>query len=350
MSVATPPHIPVLFNQVFELLEPEPGDFVVDCTLGMSGHARELVERIGPTGRLLGFDLDPQHIAEARVTLGGMPLDSLELRQESFSALGGLVESGKVPPVDRLLADLGFASSQMDDHERGLSFSHDGPLDMRLGPDVGPSAADLVNTLDEQELAGLIHRFGEERRARPIARAIIHARSQQPIQTTGQLADLVRQVFGLRPGQPMFTRRGRIDPATRTFMALRIAVNQELEHLDRLLRDMPAIMAPGGRVAIISFHSLEDRPVKQAMRSWSDQGWGRRITRKPVVADERERCENPRSRSAKLRVFAFESAREARCPDRNTMERFGARGGDWIGERPEDPAADPYRPQRKRRR
>jgi 16S rRNA (cytosine1402-N4)-methyltransferase len=201
--------------------------------------------------------------------------------------------------VDLLLADLGFASTQMADPSRGFSFSREGPLDMRLDPDLPQSAADLVNGLPKRELADLIYRLGQERLSRRVAEKIVAARADAPIQTTAELARLVRSAYGPRG------RSQRIDPATRTFMALRIAVNRELEALEKLLADLPALMRPQGVAAIISFHSLEDRPVKLAFREYAQAGRAVLLTKKPRTASEMEVRENPRSRSAKLRALRW---------------------------------------------
>lgn len=308
-------HIPVLFDEVFSYLTPSGGEVAVDCTVGLGGHAAEIAARVGPSGRIIGFDLDPANLASTADRLQAVAVGRVDLVESSYSTLGRRVRAGEFPVVDCLLADLGFASNQMDDPERGFSFMYSGPLDMRLGPSVGPSARALVNEWDEEVLAEVIAEFGEERRARPIARAIVRARREHPIETTAELAEVVRGVFGIRPGRQPRLGRGKIDPATRTFMALRIAVNHELDHLQELLADLPEVMGPGGRVVMISFHSLEDRPIKQAMRFWEQAGWGRRLSRRVVVADEAERCDNPRSRSAKLRAFVFESPISERRAD-----------------------------------
>ena len=205
----------------------------------------------------------------------------------------------EVERVDGLLADLGFASNQMDDAGRGFTFQSDGPLDMRLDPTAGLPASELVNSLPERELADLIYGFGEERMSRRVARILVAERQRQPIETTGRLADLVRRAYG-RAAQ-----RSRMHPATRTFMALRIAVNGELEALDTLLETLPRLLRPGGRAAVISFHSLEDRRVKRRFLKLQQDGLAKRLTRKPLTADEPELAANPRSRSAKLRAVRW---------------------------------------------
>lgn len=289
-------HVPVLLDAVLGLLDPQAGQTCVDGTLGRGGHAAAIIPRLGPGGTYLGLDMDPGNADYARQRLAPIAAEAgvtLNIHHRNFVALRSLLDR----PVDLVLADLGFASTQMDDATRGLTFSaEDAPLDMRLDPTLPTTAADLVNTLPPNELANLLYELGEERLSRRIARKIAEARENRPIQKAGELARLVRRAYGPQAGA------SRIDPATRTFMALRIAVNAELEALDRLLEDLPSVLKPGGRVAIISFHSLEDRRVKQALQRWDRSGVMRPLTRKPVVAEEAEVAANPRSRSAKLRA------------------------------------------------
>lgn len=297
-----PGHAPVLLNEVLHFLDLErdrPGLRVLDCTLGRGGHAAHIIPRIGPGGHYVGLDLDPGNIGYSEDRL--MPIAKragvqLHLRQTSFAAAAGVLDSLLgIDAFDAVLADLGFASNQVDDPARGLSFKQDGPLDMRLDPAGPTTAADLVNRLSEKDLANVIYRFGEERLSRRIARKIVQAREDRPISSTTELAELCRRAYGPR-------NTGRIDPATRTFQALRIAVNGELDALDTLLRRLPGIVAGEGRVGIISFHSLEDRPVKRAFLEAEQNGVFERVTRKPITASPQEQADNPRSRSAKLRV------------------------------------------------
>jgi 16S rRNA (cytosine1402-N4)-methyltransferase len=286
-----PRHVPVLPAEVLEQLAPAPGQTVVDATVGAGGHSRLLAERLGPGGRLIGLDQDPAMLDLARPRLEGLPVT---LVRANFDRLPEVLAELGIPAVDGVLADLGVCSDQLDMVERGLSFQQPGPLDMRLDPAGGEPASDLLRRLGERDLADLIWRFGEERFSRRIARRIVETRKREPLETTDQLADLVRRCVP-RP-------RGRwspIDPATRVFQALRIAVNDELGALDRLLAALPACVQPGGRVVIISFHSLEDRRVKQAFR---DRERWEALTRKPVQAGAEEVCANPRARSAKLRA------------------------------------------------
>ena len=298
-------HVPVLLDAVVELLEPRPGGVVVDATLGRGGHARAMLPAMGPGGTLVGLDRDPGQLAAAGEGLEEAAKRhdvTLERVHADFADTRNVLDRMDLQ-ADRVLADLGFASNQVDDAQRGLSFQREGPLDMRLDPTRGPTAAELVAKLGEKELADLLYELGEERLSRRIARKIVERRATEPIQSTRQLASLVRTAYGSHG------RGQRIDPATRTFQALRIAVNDELASLDRLLRDLPAMVSPQARVGVISFHSLEDRRVKRAFAEWEQRGRGKRVTRKPVTADAAESRDNPRSRSAKLRVFAFAASR-----------------------------------------
>jgi 16S rRNA (cytosine1402-N4)-methyltransferase len=286
-----PRHLPVLPEKVLAFLAPAPGAFIVDATVGAGGHARLIAERIAPGGRLVGLDQDPAMLGLARPRLTGLPATLLHA---NFDRLREALDELDIAAVDGVLADLGFCSDQMDDPERGLSFSQPGPLDMRLDPTRGEPASALLRRLNERDLADMIYQYGEERFSRRIARRIVEARRTRPLETTEQLAELVRRCVPRPKG-----RRPAIDPATRTFQALRIAVNDELGALDRLLEQLPRCLKPGGRAVLISFHSLEDRRVKTAFR---DQTLWEVLTRKPVQASEEEVQSNPRARSAKLRA------------------------------------------------
>jgi 16S rRNA (cytosine1402-N4)-methyltransferase len=296
MSPEPARHVPVLPREIVTLLDPRSGETWVDSTVGAGGHTRLLAERIGPTGRVIGLDQDPTMLERARGRLDGMPVT---LVHANFDQLVGALNSVGLTQIDGLLADLGFATDQMDAADRGLSFQQDGPLDMRLDPTAGETAADLVARLSEYDLARIFYEYGEERHSRRVARKIVETRKHTPIRTTGQLADLVRSCVPREKGR-------HFDPATRVFQALRIAVNDELGSLERLLAQLPRVVKPGGRVGIISFHSLEDRRVK---RAFQDRSAWEAVTKKPVQAGEDEVCDNPRSRSAKLRV-----ARRLTCP------------------------------------
>lgn len=282
-------HVSVMADEVLRLLEPRPGQTVVDCTVGAGGHARLLAERIVPGGRLIGLDQDPTMLELARTRLPGLPVT---LVHRNFEDLPSVLQELQLGPVDAVLADLGFSSDQLANPERGLSFQRDGPLDMRLDPTRGEPASALVRRLHERDLADLFWQYGEERHSRRIARKIVEARQETAITTTGQLADLVRSCVPRSRNHP-------IDPATRVFQALRIAVNDELGALERFLVVLPECLKPGGRAAVISFHSLEDRLVKRAFRE--KEVW-QELTRKPLTASDEEARTNPRARSAKLRV------------------------------------------------
>jgi 16S rRNA (cytosine1402-N4)-methyltransferase len=291
LSEPSPRHVAVLPREVVELLAPAPGQVFVDATVGAGGHSRLLAERLGPTGRLIGLDQDADMLELARPRLAGLPVT---LVHSNFDRLPRVLRELAVETVDGILADLGVCSDQLDQAARGLSFQQPGPLDMRLDARQGETAADLLRRLNERDLADLIWTYGEERFSRRIARKIVETRKRAPLETTEQLAALVRQCV------PRARGRGHpIDPATRVFQALRIAVNDELAALERLLEALPRCLRPGGRAAVISFHSLEDRRVKQTFRNravWQE------LTRKPVQAGEEEVRQNPRARSAKLRA------------------------------------------------
>ncbi|MDB5309518.1 MAG: rsmH 1 [Gemmataceae bacterium] len=282
-----PRHVPVLPAEVLRLLDPQPGQTWVDCTVGGGGHSRLIADRLGPTGKLIGLDQDPTMLDLARPRLAGLPVT---LVHANFDQLADVLRNLGGGPVDGVLADVGFASDQIERAARGFSFREDGPLDMRLDPTAGETAADLVNRVSEAGLADIFYEFGEERHSRRVARRIVERRAERPFETTADLADLVRRSV---------PRAGGIDPATRVFQALRIAVNDELGALDRLLAALPRVVTPGGKAGVISFHSLEDRRVKQAFRTaavWEP------VTKKPVEAAADEVARNPRARSAKLRV------------------------------------------------
>jgi 16S rRNA (cytosine1402-N4)-methyltransferase len=291
---SNPVHRPVLLEEVVSWLAPEGGSILVDGTVGGGGHASALAMLLGPDGRLIGLDRDPEMLALADRAVEGLPVT---LINASYADLGDVLDRLEIDGVDGILLDLGLSSDQLAWSHRGFSFAEDGPLDMRFDPRTRESAADLVNDLDEKELADLIFEYGEERHSRRIAKRIVEARRVEPIVTTARLAEVVRKGV---PG-----KWGAIDPATRTFQALRIAVNGELEMLDDFLANVAGHLNPGGKAAIISFHSLEDRRVKHSFRE--DPGLTV-LTRKPVTATDEELATNPRARSAKLRVAQ-------RCPD-----------------------------------
>jgi len=289
MSQFSVEHVPVLLGEVLQWLDPRPGQVIVDGTVGGGGHALAIAQRLGPTGKLIGLDLDPAALESAGARLTELPV---ELVHGNFAELPEILDQLGIAKVDGILLDLGMSSLQLADPTRGFSFSQDGPLDMRFDPSRGQPAWRLVNRLSAKTLAELIRRYGEERYSRRIAQAIVAHRQREPITTTAQLVQIIHGCVPRR-------QRERIDPATRTFQALRIAVNQELETLQRALHRLPECLAPGGRLAIISFHSLEDRLVKQAFAS--DERL-EVVTRRPIRPSPREILQNPRCRSAKLRV------------------------------------------------
>ena len=288
-------HAPVLLQEAIDFLAIRRGGTCIDATLGLAGHSYEIARRLGAPGRLIGFDKDPAALGIARRHLDRPPAElagdwpQIELVNESFREIGKHVAPQS---ADGLLADLGLSSMQLEDAARGFSFQAEGPLDMRMDPRSERTADQVVNRLDEQTLADVIYEFGEERRSRRIARAIVRSR---PIRTTKHLADVISAASRSMKSE-------RIHPATRTFQAIRIFVNRELEDLEALLESAPRVLKRGGRLVIISFHSLEDRRVKDALREGERRGLYRVLTKKPVTASAAEVGRNPRSRSAKLRA------------------------------------------------
>jgi 16S rRNA (cytosine1402-N4)-methyltransferase len=297
--VDAPAHEPVLAEAVLRHLAPAAGGLLVDCTVGLGGHAAQWLAAAGGDARLLGLDVDADSLAVAAQRLAAFG-GRVHLQRANFARVAEAMREAAESSANAILADLGVSSWQLARPQLGLSFALDGPLDMRLSPDAGKlTAARILARSSEGELAALFHSFGEQRLARRVARRIVAARRREGIQTTSQLARLV--VSSLPPA--MRRRRWRIHPATRIFLALRAAVNREMENLEQFLESAPPLLAPAGRLALISFHSLEDRRVKQAFRRWAGQGPYEVVTPKPIVADEQERRRNPRSRSAKLRVL-----------------------------------------------
>ena len=287
-------HVPVLTREVLQYLKPEGGGVFVDCTVGLGGHSRALLEA-GAT-RIIGLDRDLSALARARIALAAWG-DRVELVHADYRSIDRVLDDRQMPRIDGALADLGVSSSQLDDPGRGMSFQREGTLDMRMDQSTGDTAADLVARSTERELADVIHAFGEERFSRRIARAIVTARKKAPVDTTTRLAAIVRSAVPQRG-------YARIDPATRTFQALRIWVNRELEGLDRFLEMVARRLQAGARLVMISFHSLEDRIVKRTLRALerNTDVTLKVLTRKPVVADDDEVKRNPRARSAKLRA------------------------------------------------
>jgi len=305
-------HVPVLLKEAIDFLAVKRGGTYLDATVGMGGHSLEIARRLGAPGHLIGFDKDPAALAVAQKNLASVVGRQSLVVSESVSERpttndqrpdwpqitlihGSFAEAGeRVAPasLDGMMADLGVSSLQLNDSARGFSFQAEGPLDMRMNPVSGETAEQVVNHIDERELADVIYEFGEERRSRRIARAIVRSR---PIRTTKQLVEVVSAAA-------RSMKHERIHPATRTFQALRIFVNRELDDLKALLEAAPRVLKPGGRLVTISFHSLEDRIVKDALHDGAKQGWYRLLTKKPVTASEEEIDRNPRSRSAKMRA------------------------------------------------
>lgn len=302
-STAAGQHTPVLLAEVLAALNPQPGQVLVDCTLGFGGHAVPLLQRIAPDGLLLALDLDPANLASAQARLeavGGL----FSLHHTNFAGLAQVLAAENVPQVDGLLADLGMSSMQVDDRSRGFSFMRDGPLDMRMNPTRGPTAAELLNTLSVDDLTACFRDLGDEPQAEAIARAIVEQRAHTPLERTTQLRELVERAAPVQlrrgPGAPP-ERKQKLAPIARVFQAVRILVNRELANLTHLLRLVPRVLKPGGVAAIISFHSGEDRLVKAAFREGWRAGLYEAISDEPVRPTLAERTANPRSRSAKLR-------------------------------------------------
>jgi 16S rRNA (cytosine1402-N4)-methyltransferase len=286
-------HSPVLLSKVLDWLEPRPGGSFIDATVGGGGHAKALLEQASPGGKLLGMDRDEEALSAAGKRLERFGSRAVMVHA-CFDEIGSVARKNGFVDVDGVLVDLGVSSYQLNIPERGFSFMRDGPLDMRMDPSQGETAAEMLALATEKELADLIFEYGEERHARRIAKHLCRIRSSEPITTTAQLAEAVAAAV---PG-----KRGRIHPATRTFQALRIAVNDEMGMLSRFLNDAPTLLKEGGRLAVISYHSLEDRAVKRKFRELAKEK-GKVLTKKVVMPERDEVEKNPRARSAKLRVY-----------------------------------------------
>lgn len=282
-------HIPVLPNEVTDWLRPQPGGIYIDGTLGGGGHAERILSIVGPTGRVIGLDRDPGAVVETTTRLNH---PNLLAETYNYADAPELLKQLGIDVVDGILLDLGLSSDQLADRDRGFSYQSDGPLDLRFNPLIGEPAGRLINRLSEKHLADLIYEFGEERFSRRIARKVVESRRVEPIETSEQLASLIRSCVPR-------SKNHSIDPATRTFQALRIAVNEELKWLTVAMKRLPSLLKVGGRIAIISFHSLEDRIVKQGLKQHPQLVV---LTKKPIMASPSEANQNPRSRSAKLRV------------------------------------------------
>lgn len=292
-DVDLPQHLPVMVDEAMQLLQPERGGTFLDCTLGLGGHTKALLDR--GAERVIGLDRDPQALALAGAALASYGT-RVHLVHADYRTADTVLDALGVPVIAGALADLGVSSLQFDAEGRGFSFRRDEPLDMRMDQSQGQTAAERLATVEEQELADVIYQFGEERRSRRVARAIVTSREKAPIETTGQLAAIVRRALAGQGWQ-------RIDPATRTFQALRIWVNGELDRLDECLRRLAVRLQTGGRLVVISFHSLEDRIVKHTLRALDrTDGVVEVLTGRPLVAADAELALNPRARSAKLRA------------------------------------------------
>jgi 16S rRNA (cytosine1402-N4)-methyltransferase len=290
-------HVPVLLEEVMRVLHPRPGQTIVDCTLGLGGHSAEILRRLGTTGKLIGIDFDPANIAHAQINLQKISRN-FALHHNNFAAIGAVLASEGVTQVDAVLADIGVASTQIDDPGRGFSYKKAGPLDMRMDPTRGKPASDLLQRLSEKEIADALLELGDETDAPKIARLIVQRRAEQPIVTTDQLMAIVCEA---RDFTILRAAGAKLHPAARTFQALRILVNRELANLENLLRVLPTVLKPRGMAAIISFHSGEDRRVKQSFRNLERDGVYSEASPDPLTATEKEIAANPRSRSAKLR-------------------------------------------------
>jgi len=289
-------HKSVLLEEALHYLDPRPGSLVVDATLGLGGHAARILEKMGPKGRLIGFDRDPEALVNAKKNLARFG-EQVMLINDRFSQIPERLKELGVASVQGALLDLGVSSMQLDRPDRGFSFKEDGPLDMRMNPGDSLTAKELINKASKEELRNILWNFGEERLARRIVDRVDQVRQRRTIETTAELAAIIWQSV------PVKYRYGRIHPATRTFQALRIAVNSEMQELKDFLEKAPDFLDFGARLVVISFHSLEDRMVKNAFRKFKADQTGEILTKKPVTPAEEEIGVNPRSRSAKLRAF-----------------------------------------------
>jgi 16S rRNA (cytosine1402-N4)-methyltransferase len=291
-----------MVREVLEFLDPRPGQIMMDCTAGRGGHSLKIAEKLAPGGTLIALDVDPENLKYTRKRFDESGIKDVALRtfHANFAEVEDVLDELEIDGLNGLLADFGVSTNQLIEASHGLSFTAVAPLDMRLDPRINKTAADLLAELDEKAIADILFNNAQERFAYRIARKIVQTRTTEPIRTTEQLARLVRSVI-----PPSRTQHGQIDPATRTFQALRMAVNAEMESLEGLLEAIPDLMAEDGRAVFISFHSGEDRLVKQATREWHREGWCELLTKKPVETSEAEANTNPRARSAKVRAVKF---------------------------------------------
>ena len=318
-------HEPVMLTEVLRLLAPQPGETIVDGTLGYGGHSLAILRELQGKGLLLGVDRDPEMAARAGERLSDSGAQNFRIVVSNYSRLDEVL-SASGDRADGILLDLGVASPQIEDPRRGFSYRVDGPLDMRMTPDQDFGAAEWINSAEEKDIADVLFEYGEERFSRRIARAILRARDRAPIRTTGELAEIIRRAS---PPGPR-----RLHPARRSFQALRILVNRELEHLDRFLEILPGLLKPNGRCVVMSYHSLEDRRVKNVFRQGIRDGLFESLTRKPLRPSEQEVDSNPRSRSARVRAVRrlAEGAAQDRAKGRNKyrkdrVETLAAQGG-----------------------
>ncbi len=294
-----PSHIPVLKEKLIEILEPQPGQTVIDCTVGAAGHCLGILEKTKGNIKLIAIDIDPHAIELAKRNLKQYS-DNIIFVNANFGRIYDIIKELNISAPDIIYADLGVSSMQLDNPERGFSFRADGKLDMRMNPELPKTAADIINSMKEQELADLIFKYGEETKSRKIAKLICQARRNQRIESTAKLAQIICQALGFSTDR---LARQRIHPATKTFQALRIAVNNELGNLETLLNSIPKILKSSGRFAVISFHSLEDRIIKENFKQNEAKNIYRILTPKPIKPDQNEILRNPRARSAKLRAI-----------------------------------------------
>lgn len=288
-------HLPVLLRETIEYLDPKAGETILDATAGGGGHAEEILKRISPGGRLIAVDRDPAAIERVKARLEGVGGEVI-YANDDFRNVDRILADAGIAGVDGAVFDLGFSSYQVDEAEKGFSFLKEGPLDMRFDPAKGVSAREVVNRFSRDEIAGIIRDYGEERHARKVAAEICSSRKRKRIETTRDLADIVQAAIG------GWYRRQRLHPAARTFQAIRIYVNDELGAAEEGVKKALDLLNPGGRICVISFHSLEDRVIKNVLRDASRAGKISLLTKKPLVPSEQEVAENPRSRSAKLRA------------------------------------------------
>lgn len=289
-------HLPVLLNEVMDYLDPKPGEVMLDATLGGGGHAEAILKKISPGGRLIAIDRDPEAVERVKERLSVFQ-ESVIYSNDDFRNISSIIRDNNIENIDGAVFDFGVSSFQIDEADRGFSFMKDGPLDMRFDPSAGHSAKEVVNSLNAEELADIIYNFGEERHSRRIASAIKIARKKQLIETTGQLVEIIRGAVGSK------YHRQKIHPAARTFQALRIFVNDELASISEALTAITQHMNDGGRLCVISFHSLEDRIVKNMFREMARAKQADLLVKKPIVPRAEEVRENPRARSAKLRIL-----------------------------------------------